>query len=127
MELSAAPRRHRESHRQSVRGTPKETFRACYYMAHTRLSVFEEKDVSRAPLPGVSSLRALRALAGTVLFQRNRHIAVIFGGSVLVTPLALILARLFGRRLVLQTHGLDIIYRSFLYAATVRSLVEELR
>jgi phosphatidylinositol alpha-1,6-mannosyltransferase len=33
----------------------------------------------------------------------------------LVTPLALILARLFCRRLVLQTHGLDIIYRSFLY------------
>ena len=32
-----------------------------------------------------------------------------------MTPLALILARLFGRRLVLQTHGLDIIYRSFLY------------
>lgn len=83
--------------------------------AHTRLSVFEEKDVSRAPLPGLVPFALYALWRGTVLLARNRHIAVIFGGSVLVTPLALILARLFGRRLVLQTHGLDIIYRSFLY------------
>jgi len=83
--------------------------------AHTRLSMSEEKDVFRAPLPGLVPFALYALWRGTVLLMRNRRIAVIFGGSVLVTPLALILARLFGRRLVLQTHGLDIIYRSFLY------------
>jgi phosphatidylinositol alpha-1,6-mannosyltransferase len=39
----------------------------------------------------------------------------VFGGSALVTPLVLMLARLFGRRSVIQTHGLDIIYRNFFY------------
>jgi len=82
---------------------------------HTRLSMDGEKDVFRAPLPGLVPFALYALWRGAALLARNRHIAVIFGGSVLVTPLALILARLFGRRLVLQTHGLDIIYRSFLY------------
>jgi len=83
--------------------------------AHTRPSMSGEKDVFRAPLPGLIPFALYALWRGIVLLIRNRRIAVIFGGSVLVTPLALILARLFGRRLVLQTHGLDILYRSFLY------------
>jgi phosphatidylinositol alpha-1,6-mannosyltransferase len=82
---------------------------------HTRLSMSGEKAVFRAPLPGLVPFALYALWRGTVLLARNRRIAVIFGGSALVAPLALILARLFGRRLVLQTHGLDIIYRSFFY------------
>ena len=54
--------------------------------AHTRLSVFEEKDVSRAPLPGLVPFALYALWRGTVVLARNRQIAVIFGGSVLVTP-----------------------------------------
>jgi phosphatidylinositol alpha-1,6-mannosyltransferase len=39
----------------------------------------------------------------------------VFGGSALVTPVVLILARLFRRKAVVQTHGLDIIYPNALY------------
>jgi phosphatidylinositol alpha-1,6-mannosyltransferase len=37
------------------------------------------------------------------------------GGSALATPLVLILARLFRRRAVVLTHGLDVIHRNFFY------------
>jgi phosphatidylinositol alpha-1,6-mannosyltransferase len=52
---------------------------------------------------------------GALLLRRDPGISVIFGGSTVVTPLVLILARLFGRRAVVQVHGLDIVYRSALY------------
>ena len=52
---------------------------------------------------------------GVALLRGNRNISVVFGGSVLVTPMVLILARLFRRKAVVQAHGLDLIYRSSLY------------
>ncbi len=54
---------------------------------------------------------------GAVLLCRNPKIEVVFGGSVLVTPLVLILARLFGRKAIVQAHGLDVIYSNRLYQA----------
>jgi phosphatidyl-myo-inositol dimannoside synthase len=83
--------------------------------AHTRLSMSGEENVFRAPLPGLVPFALYALWRGAVLLARNQRIDVIFGGSVLVTPLALILARLFGRRVILQAHGLDIIYRNFFY------------
>lgn len=52
---------------------------------------------------------------GAVVLYRNPNIEVILGGSALVTPLVLILARLFRRRAVVQTHGLDLIYPKIVY------------
>ena len=78
-------------------------------------SSFSEVDVFRAPLPGLFSFAVYALWRGTILLARNREITVVFGGSVLVTPLVLLLARVFGRRAVVQAHGLDIIYRSFFY------------
>lgn len=52
---------------------------------------------------------------GSLLLWRNREIKIILGGSALVTPLILILARIFRRKAVANVHGLDLIYPSFFY------------
>jgi phosphatidylinositol alpha-1,6-mannosyltransferase len=52
---------------------------------------------------------------GALSLRRDQGVSVVFGGSALAAPLVWILARLFGRRAVVQVHGLDIIYRSALY------------
>jgi len=58
----------------------------------------------------------LFALAkGAALLRGNRNITVVFGGSVLVTPIVLILARLFRRKAIVQAHGLDLIYAGSIY------------
>lgn len=82
---------------------------------YSRVSSFSEVDVFRAPLPGLFSFALYALWRGTILLARNSGITVVFGGSVLAAPLVLLLARVFGRRAVVQAHGLDIIYRSFFY------------
>jgi len=126
VELSATPRRHRESHRQSVRGTPKETFRACYYGAYSTLRVRRERCVPRA-FAGVSSLRALRALAGDCpfiaqsahrrYFRRQR-----FGDAIGADPRAPVWSAAGS-----PNARLGYYLPEFSVPAAVRSLVEELR
>lgn len=82
------------------------------YSAPSSLS---EADVFRAPLPGLFSFALYVLWRGTILLRKNSGITVVLGGSVLATPLVLALARLFGRRAVVQAHGLDVIYRALLY------------
>ena len=82
---------------------------------YSRADSFSETDVFRAPLPGLFSFALYAFWRGTILLARNSGITVVLGGSVLATPLVLVLARIFGRRAVVQAHGLDIIYRSFFY------------
>jgi phosphatidylinositol alpha-1,6-mannosyltransferase len=74
-----------------------------------------ERDSYRAPYPGLICFALYALWRGTSLLLRNPNVRVVFGGSALVTPLVLMLARLFGRRSVIQTHGLDIIYRNLIY------------
>jgi len=83
--------------------------------AYSPVGRFSEVDVFRAPLPGLLSFALYALWRGTVLLARNSGITVVFGGSVLATPLVLLLARVFGRRAVVQAHGLDVIYGSFFY------------
>ena len=82
---------------------------------HARIASSQEKNVFRAPLPGLAAFAFYAVWRGAVLLARDPGIRVVFGGSAVVTPVVLFLARLFGRRAVVQTHGLDIIYRSSLY------------
>jgi len=82
---------------------------------YSRVSSFSEVDVFRAPLPGLFNFALYALWRGTILLARNSGITVVFGGSVLAAPLVLLLARVFGRRAVVQSHGLDIIYRSVFY------------
>ena len=52
---------------------------------------------------------------GIALLCGNRNISVVVGGSVLVTPIVLILARIFRRKAIVQAHGLDLIYGNSVY------------
>ena len=52
---------------------------------------------------------------GALLLWRNREIKIILGGSAVVAPFILSLARIFRRKAVVNVHGLDLIYPSFLY------------
>jgi phosphatidylinositol alpha-1,6-mannosyltransferase len=74
-----------------------------------------EKDTFRARLPGLFPFAVYAIWRGALLLLRNSEIGVIFGTSATMTPLVLILARLFGRRAIIQVHGLDVLYQSFLY------------
>jgi phosphatidylinositol alpha-1,6-mannosyltransferase len=74
-----------------------------------------EKNVFRSPLPGLIPFAFYALWRGAVLLARDQQIRVVFGGSALVTPVVLILSRIFGRRAIVQIHGLDLIYRSPIY------------
>ena len=83
--------------------------------AYNHSSEFSEVDVLRAPCPGLIPFALFALWRGMLSLRRDPGISVVFGGSALAAPLVWILARLFGRRAVVQVHGLDIIYRSALY------------
>ena len=83
--------------------------------AHVRMAPSQEKNVFRAPLPGLAAFALYAVWRGAVLLARDPGIRVVFGGSAVVTPLVLFLARLFGRRAVVQIHGLDVVYRNSIY------------
>ncbi|HEY5544269.1 MAG TPA: glycosyltransferase family 4 protein [Candidatus Binatia bacterium] len=83
--------------------------------AYHHSSEATEIDVVRAPCPGLVPFALFALWRGMLSLRHDPEISVIFGGSAVVTPLVLILARLFGRRAVVQVHGLDIVYRSALY------------
>jgi phosphatidyl-myo-inositol dimannoside synthase len=85
--------------------------------AHARSGYQFEEHVFRAPLPGLIPFSLYALWRGAILLLRSPGISVIFGGSVMVAPLALILARLFRRKAVVQAHGLDVIYASRVYQA----------
>jgi phosphatidylinositol alpha-1,6-mannosyltransferase len=83
--------------------------------AYHHSSEVPEIDVVRAPCPGLIPFTLFTLCRGVRLLRRDPEISVVLGGSALVAPLVLILARLFGRRAVVQVHGLDIVYRSASY------------
>lgn len=74
-----------------------------------------EEDIFRTPFPGLIPFALYAFWRGAMILLRNRKIKVIFGGSAMVTPLVLVLARLFGGRAVIQAHGLDLVYPNTLY------------
>jgi phosphatidylinositol alpha-1,6-mannosyltransferase len=83
--------------------------------AYAQSSSAADIDVYRAPWPGLLPFVFYALWRGALLLARNRGLFVVFGGSAMVTPLILVLARLFGRTAVVQVHGLDILYHSPLY------------
>jgi phosphatidyl-myo-inositol dimannoside synthase len=83
--------------------------------AYAPRSSSREEGVFRAPWPGLAAFTLYALWRGASLLFQNRRVKVIFGGSALVTPLVLILARLFRRKAVAQAHGLDLVYRKSLY------------
>jgi phosphatidylinositol alpha-1,6-mannosyltransferase len=76
-----------------------------------------EDGVMRAPCPGLISFGLYAICQGALLLRRDSAIRVVFGGSVLTAPLVYFLARVFRRRAIVQAHGLDVVYRSWIYQA----------
>jgi phosphatidyl-myo-inositol dimannoside synthase len=74
-----------------------------------------EPDTFRAPLAGLIPFAFYALWRGAMVLARGPQTRVVFGGSALVTPLVLILARVFCRRAVVLTHGLDVIHRNAFY------------
>lgn len=74
-----------------------------------------EKDTFRAPWDGLIPFAFYALWRGAMILARDPQIRIVFGGSALATPLILILARVFRRRAIVMTHGLDVIYRNFSY------------
>jgi phosphatidyl-myo-inositol dimannoside synthase len=79
----------------------------------------QETGIFRPSWPGLFPFFFYALWKGTLLLRCHRNIRVVFGGSVLVTPLVLILARLFRRKSVIQCHGLDLLYPKFAYQCLV--------
>jgi len=74
-----------------------------------------EESVFRPASPGLIRYFLFAFTKGFALLCGNRNISVVFGGSVLVTPIVLVLARLFRRKAIVQAHGLDLIYGNSVY------------
>ncbi len=75
--------------------------------------------VFRPAAPGMMRYFLFAFTKGIALLHANPGIRIIFGGSVLVTPIVLLLARLFRREAIVQAHGLDLIYRNSVYQCVV--------
>ena len=69
--------------------------------------------------PGLLAFFVYALWKGALLLRCRREIRVVFGGSVLVTPLVCILARAFQRKALIQAHGLDLLYPSFIYQTLI--------
>lgn len=85
--------------------------------AHAQFPRPIEEYVFRAPWPGLIPFALYALWRGATLLFRNPELRVIWGGSVLATPLVLMLARLFRRKAIVQAHGSDVVYSHKLYQA----------
>jgi len=74
-----------------------------------------EEWLFRARWPGLPAFFLFALFRGFFLLRRNPEIRVILGGSAMVSPLVLVLARLLRRKSVVLAHGLDLIYPRFIY------------
>lgn len=83
--------------------------------AHARSLGRHENSICRAPWPGLIPFGLYALWCGARLLLRDPGKNIVFGGSAMTAPVVLILARLFGRKAVVQTHGLDIIYANAFY------------
>ena len=114
LELSAAPGRYRKFTRKLMSQFQREAYGPYHYVFDSRLAQPRRNCFPRA-VGRINSFRFLCALARRRSLGARPKICVVFGGSAVVTPLVVILARVFGRRAVVQIHGLDVIYRSAIY------------
>jgi phosphatidylinositol alpha-1,6-mannosyltransferase len=83
--------------------------------AYADFSCPPKTGIFRPSRPGLVAFFAYALWKGALLLRRHPDIRVVFGGSVLVTPLVCILARIFHCKALIQAHGLDLLYPSFVY------------
>jgi phosphatidylinositol alpha-1,6-mannosyltransferase len=74
-----------------------------------------EEGVFRAPWRGLVPFVLYALWRGAWVLFRRPGTKIVFGGSAMVTPVVLALARLFGRKSIVQAHGLDVVYPKVWY------------
>lgn len=74
-----------------------------------------KEPVFRPRCPGLLPFFLYSLYRGSVLLTRHPEIQVIVGGSALMIPVVVLLAKLFRRRSVVLVHGLDLAYPSVPY------------
>ena len=114
LEFSAAARRHRKPNVPAHSGPQKKPF-SVYHYGPRRQRGFRRRRSLSAPWPGLLPFAFYAIWRGAISLIRNPEIEVVFGGSAMVTPLVILLARLFRRKAVVQAHGLDLVYSSIFY------------
>lgn len=78
-------------------------------------SYARETGIFRSRWPGLFPFFFYALCKGALLLRSQRDISAVFGGSVLVTPMIVILARIFRRKAIVQAHGLDVVYSRSIY------------
>jgi phosphatidylinositol alpha-1,6-mannosyltransferase len=71
--------------------------------------------IFRPSRPGLVAFFCYALWKGALLLRCHPDVRVVFGGSVLVTPLVCILSRICRRKALIQAHGLDLLYPSLIY------------
>jgi phosphatidylinositol alpha-1,6-mannosyltransferase len=71
--------------------------------------------VYRPRFPGLVPFFAYALFKGFLLLKENRDIKIVLGGSALVLPVIVILAKLFRAKSAVCVHGLDLIHPNLLY------------
>lgn len=90
--------------------------RVAVITAHATESIaVADEIIFRPTSPGLIRYFLFAVAKGIAILRGNRNIHVIFAGSVLATPIVLLLARLLRRKAVVQAHGLDLVYRNSVY------------
>ncbi len=74
-----------------------------------------EPSVFRPKWPGLVPFFVYALWKSARLLAFTPELKVVLGGSALVSPLVLLMARIFRRKAVLQVHGLDLLYANGLY------------
>lgn len=88
----------------------------CLFVVTSFASVADGKEaVFRPRCPGLLAFFLYSLYRGSILLARHPEIRVILGGSALVLPVVVLLAKIFRRRSVVNVHGLDLVYPSSLY------------
>ncbi|HWP58728.1 MAG TPA: glycosyltransferase family 4 protein [Candidatus Acidoferrales bacterium] len=75
----------------------------------------DENRVYRPPLGGLAAFFAYAFIKGFLVLRQTRKIEFVLGGSALVAPLVVVLARLFRVKALVYAHGLDLVYPSRWY------------
>lgn len=83
--------------------------------SYARSAEIREDWVFRSRWPGLLPFFIYALWKGSFVLLRDPGIKVVLGGSAVVAPLAVILGKVFRRKIFVNVHGLDLIYPGVLY------------
>lgn len=92
----------------------KKRYRLFVITAHAPSAACEDW-ICRAPLPGLAWFFLHASWRGLRVLSARRELKIVLGGSALVAPLVVFLAKALGRKAVVLVHGSDVVYPSRLY------------